>query len=297
MAKGKYVEAMQADIAGILRKGNPKGLSTAFNTLDDLYSVLLSSWTVLFGAPYCGKSELLFELLMNLSNKHGLRHVVFTPETGTPGQVYAELISKKLRKPVYRDVPGAATEAEILNAVPWIHEHFVVVDAEEDPLSVADFLSQVDKVQEDRGQTFHTFSIDPWNELTHPLSDYGGREDRYLEEKLRDIRVHCRKRNRHGFITVHVQNQLKITDSSGSYYPPPSPREIAGGQAWFRRADSMISVWRPPFREGDDESKRNEAQLSIEKAKPKGIGQKGTVSLFYDYKQNRYYEAGGRYAD
>jgi hypothetical protein len=36
----------------------------------------------------------------------------------------------------------------------------------------------------------------------------------------------------------------------------------------------------------------NEVLINIEKAKPKGVSNRGTISLFFDWKKNRYYEEG-----
>ena len=32
--------------------------------------------------------------------------------------------------------------------------------------------------------------------------------------------------------------------------------------------------------------------VNIEKAKPKGVSKRGTISLFFDWKRNRYFEEG-----
>jgi hypothetical protein len=37
---------------------------------------------------------------------------------------------------------------------------------------------------------------------------------------------------------------------------------------------------------------QNQVLINIEKAKPKGVSTRGTISLFFDWKKNRYYEQG-----
>ena len=76
------------------------------------------------------------------------------------------------------------------------------------------------------------------------------------------------------------------------YYPQPTYRQIAGGQAWSRKGMAMISVWRPPEGFQDEHGipvEPNESWVHIQKAKPKGIGT-GMVRLRYNAKEGRYYE-------
>jgi hypothetical protein len=53
-----------------------------------------------------------------------------------------------------------------------------------------------------------------------------------------------------------------------------------------------INIWRPPIflRQDGVAYKDNEVIVNIEKAKPKGSANRGTTSLFFDWKRNRYYE-------
>jgi hypothetical protein len=73
----------------------------------------------------------------------------------------------------------------------------------------------------------------------------------------------------------------------------PMAREAAGGQALLRKAMGWINMWRPPKGLLDDNGMpydENEVIIAIEKAKPKGVAKRGTTSLFFDWKKNRYYE-------
>ena len=75
----------------------------------------------------------------------------------------------------------------------------------------------------------------------------------------------------------------------------PMAREAAGGQALLRKAMTWINMWRPPsgmLNESGMPYRDNEVLINIEKAKPKGVSKRGTISLFFDWKRNRYYEEG-----
>ena len=73
----------------------------------------------------------------------------------------------------------------------------------------------------------------------------------------------------------------------------PMAREAAGGQALFRKAMTWINMWRPAknlLNEYGQPYKENQVLITIEKAKPKGSATRGTTSLYFDWKKNRYYE-------
>ena len=57
---------------------------------------------------------------------------------------------------------------------------------------------------------------------------------------------------------------------------------------------NMLSVWRPPAGIVDEETGEpyldNEVHIIIQKFKPKGVGKRGTVKLYFDAEKNRYYE-------
>jgi hypothetical protein len=58
---------------------------------------------------------------------------------------------------------------------------------------------------------------------------------------------------------------------------------------------TWINMWRPPsgmLNESGMPYRDNEVLINIEKAKPKGVSTRGTISLFFDWKKNRYYEEG-----
>jgi hypothetical protein len=82
---------------------------------------------------------------------------------------------------------------------------------------------------------------------------------------------------------------------------PARPNEWAGGQTWYRRAFTMLLVYRPPEHEMIDFSPFDESGdgyqvgpgemwIQNQKAKPKGSGQLGWARLYYDASKNQVYE-------
>lgn len=265
--------------------GNPRGLNTGFKCLDELYSIKMGSYTFILAAPHHGKSELCFELVFNQAEKKGIKSLIYSPETGSVSDIYAEFIHKYLGKPFYKSIQGSADDSEYYKAVNWIDQHFSIIDSDEKSYS----FDEISKICKDE----QIIVMDPYNEMQHDMSKYFGRQDLYIEDLCGQIRRFCKKNKKHCIQTLHPASQQIVNEKGLRYYPMPMAREAAGGQALFRKAMTWINMWRPAknlMNEYGQPYQENQVLITIEKAKPKGVAVRGTTSLFFDWKRNRYYE-------
>ncbi len=285
--------------------GITRGLYCGFENLHEYYSFKPAGTTYLYGSPFSGKTEFWFEIMMNLTELYGFRHAIYSPESGEPHEIFAELISKRLRKPFYTNLPNHMSKVELIQEKDFIDEYFYIIDPKDSELTIEDFYREVNNIENHYGVKINTTCCDPFNELNHSFEKDNGRQDLYIENRLGHIRKDAFKHQRHNVIITHVADQEPVKMKDGSvYYPPATPRQIAGGQAWFRKAMNMISIWRPSPGMIDKETgapfEENEMWAIIQKYKPKGIGKKGTAKLYFNTIQNRYYEkinGSPRYAD
>jgi hypothetical protein len=182
------------------------------------------------------------------------------------------------------------TETDKAQSEYFIGEHFIVIDPKDDTMSLDDYYEMVDKVEKELDWKFATTTIDPFNEVKH---DFSGRQDLYIEELLGKCRRNARKTQRHNCLITHVRDQPIIEKDGKRFCPMPTPREFAGGQAWFRKGEQMIIVWRPPYGvtrdNGQGTYEANEAIIRIAKEKPKGASKKGDYTFFYNKEMNAYY--------
>lgn len=281
----------------LFAKGMVKGFYCGFEQLYEYYSPLMGGTTYVYANPFSGKTEFWFEVLMSLSELHGMKHAVYSPETGSAEDIYAELISKAARKPFYKQIQGAMGDSDYQRWKEWVGHHFVVIDPQETDLSVKEFYAQVDMIEEDLGIKINTTTTDPFNEMKHDLQDK--RQDLYIEEILGFIRRNAREKKRHNAVITHTASQEIIkdvtVDGKNAYFnPAPNPNKLSGGLAWNRKAMNLLAIWRPPVGVLDPDTnephKENEVHIIIQKYKPKGTGRKGTVRWFFDIHQNRFYE-------
>lgn len=284
-------------------KGVSKGSDVGFKCLSDLYSVKLACTTYLYGSSASGKTEFWFEILINLSQKYGWRHAIYSPETGNPSDIAIELMHKWVGKPFYENLNrdskvNRLTKAEVYRLTAELDQYFYIIDAGSYDFTIPEFYDLVDEIEKEQGVKIHTTLADPINEYRHDLGNMP--RDMYLESILGRIRRNARDKNRHNCLITHVTSQQlqEAKDQNGGtifYYPLPTYRQIAGGESWSRKGDAMIAVWRPPKGMIDPIENRpydgNEVVIAVQKAKPKGIGAVGVARLWFDVQKSRYYEA------
>lgn len=293
------VTEKQTELNELRNNGYQKGHSIGWGFDSLPITIKQGCTTYVAGAPHDGKTEFWLEILINLSVEHKLRHAIYTPETGTVEDIISELCYKYIGKPYIKKMENPMTESERIASEMFIDEYFYIIDPLDDKMTANDFYKIVDKIEIEEGKRIHTTLIDPFNELSHDFSKDEGRQDLYIERILGDVRKNARKTNRHNCVITHVRDQAPITTDNITFFPMATPREIAGGQAWFRKGLLMIIIWRPPYGLNDEFGiayQKNEVKIRVVKSKPKGVSVNGTYTMFYDVIKNAYYMRGNQYS-
>lgn len=284
----------RADIDSVRNESTVRGLPFGHKNFDEHFSYAGGRPLVIYGMPRSGKTEVMFELLIQLSVLHNKKHFILSPETGTVAEVYTELMSKYIGKPIQKkrstteDNKFAMTDTEYEIAYQWVSSHFYVVDMlTELPkgFDIEDVYELKDKIELNSDWDFETVVIDTWLELssTEPIFAH-------VDKVIKAARTHDHRENMTTIFTVHA-NDSKVYFDKGSgkeYYPRPKPQEMSGGRGWFRLGYTIIAVYRP-----DHEiipCEENESWIIFDKVKPKRLGKMGIVSWFWDWKTNRFYE-------
>tara|TARA_R110000868_G_scaffold252451_1_gene509086 strand:+ start:765 stop:1751 length:987 start_codon:yes stop_codon:yes gene_type:complete len=260
---------------------------SGLSSLDEIFKLKKGYPVFIGGAPFSGKTEFAFEIQINTSILYGWKHFIYCGEGGNVEHIYSELLHKYLKKH-YK----YAEEKDKLTAEYFISEHFIIANHDLD-FSVKDFYDTVAEAEAELNIKFDTTLFDPFNDVKEDLQSFGGREDKFLADALKQVRVSSKNNNRIDFIINHIADVRAIIDSNGNRYMPPAlPNEWAGGRTWWRRAFTMILVYRPPtFLTNNDGIPylENETHIIVQKSKPKGVGKVGRASIFWDWKKNRYY--------
>jgi len=285
-------EDVMDSLTTLRREGVKKGAWTGFDSLFDKYSVKKGSTTYIYAGAHQGKSQFGFELMMNLSEYSGWKWAVYTPETGSPTEVFAELLWVYLRKPFLINDHLTATDEETAKAMDFVNKHFYLIDSGLQDLSVEGFYTAVEQIEEDNFITIDGCMVDPFTEIKTDISA-GVRDDIAIGTVLTKIRKHSAEKDYHTIVTVHTKHQQAKYKNGVPYVDKPTMNDIAGGMQWSRKGMMVINVWRCPFGIEDNNGipyEANQVEITVVKAKPKIVGKLGTVTLYYDKMKNRYYE-------
>jgi len=288
------VSTLRESLFNLRHEGVKKGEWTGFESLFDKYSMKRGSTTYIYAGAHTGKSQFTFELIINLAQYSGWKWAIYSPETGSPTDLYAELLWVYLRKPFLVNDRITASEEEADKAIDFISKHFFVVDSGLKDLSIEGFYTAVEEIESRYQTKIDGCVIDPFTEIKTDISS-GVRDDIAIGQVLTRIRKHSSERDYHTIVTVHTKHQQPKYKNGIPYVDVPTMNDIAGGMQWSRKGMMIINVWRCPYGLEDENGipyEPNQVKITVVKAKPKIVGSLGSIYLYYDRMANRYYEAG-----
>jgi hypothetical protein len=282
--------------------GRPRGYPLGFKCLKDYYTILPGKTTYIYGPPFSGKSYLWFEFLINLSEYEGLKNGIFSEEMGKPHEVFWDLVQMVARVNVnYKLYDGSylkISQADYDKACEFVREYFYIISPSNQELSITEFFQMPDVIQSRFKVDINTLTGDPFNEFSVNQHEIRYR-DLWIGDQLKTVRRQSELLNIHTCIINHASDQQKVTKKikdtkqEFEYYPVVTPRELFGGQEWYRKGMGMMSIWRPPVGFPDENgipALENEIWIIIQKSKPRGMGKNGIIKLYLDHAKHRYYE-------
>lgn len=255
--------------------GLPKGASTGWAGVDELYTVGMGQWTVITGTPGSGKSEWLDAMLVNLAESGSWRFAVYSPENYPTETHLAKLCEKRARKPFGNGPTERMSEAEYGKAASWVMDRFIWLTP---ALKTPDELIAT-ALEFDVGNQKLGIVLDPWNTLDHQRG--GMSETDYVSYILTEVTKLCRSANAHVWLVVHPAKMLRNKDGTR---PVPTPYDISGSAHWYNKADNIITVHRDQVQQGQ------EVEIHVQKVRFKHIGHPGLATLRYDKVTGRYFE-------
>lgn len=298
MIEFKAVRGNVVELNKYAAEGHKLGLSTGSKTLDSILSVKRGYPWFIGGLPSHGKTEFTMELLLSWSIRYGWKHCCYFGEGGSVIEVIADLCYKFIGRPYLKTILGHMDDRDREYAHAFIDEHFIFLELEGNEIMYHDFLSSVEEYEKTNQIKFDTVTFDPWNDIHYELKEYGN-VSYWLKDVLKKCREASKKFNRIDILVNHIGDVQPIVDKETGfrYRPKASAEEWEGGRLWPRRAFVMVNIWRPPIflkQEDGEPFTENMSVISVQKAKPKGIGSIGHVVWQWDFKRNRYKECVGQ---
>lgn len=263
-------DKIKDSLLNVWKNGIPKGASTGWSLLDELYTVVSGQLNILTGIASHGKSEWLDALMINLSDRLKWNWVIYSPENYPLELHYTKLFEKLAECKITK----IKDKELISDAARFISDHFHFVDGE-NAYTFDEIFNLVRELK--KTKNIHGVVIDPWNETQHfkprEMSDTN-----YVSYILGEARRFARSNNISFWIVAHP-TKLKKTDKGD--YPVPTMYDISDSAHWYNKADNGIVIYRKEF----------EVEVHVQKVKFKYYGRPGMAKFFYEYDTGKYIEA------
>lgn len=255
------------EVLKILKDGYPKGWKPR-GGLGNLISFHPGYMTIITGIPGHGKSEVLDQLLLQITIDYGIRGGFFTPENWPSAVHIIKMIEKLMGKAFFKlnELEREKARRFLQDKVYWIYP--------DEGFTLDQILEKVRQAVLRHG--IQWFVIDPWNKLEH-IDD----STNYVSRCLDTISNFNKKNGTHSFIVAHP-TKMRMNHDTGKY-DIPGLYDISGSANFYNKADIGMCMYK-------EEQGRN--TLVIQKVKFKFWGQVGQISLSWNQENGRYDEYG-----
>ena len=258
--------------------GLPKGDTTGWPSLDSLYTVGMSQWTLVTGTPNSGKSEFVDALMVNLARRGNWKFWIYSPENQPLELHHAKIIEKYIGKP-FNPGPNQRVDEDDLDAAEaWMDGKFIF--CKPDRPDILSILDESGELATRYSQGKMGIVIDPWNFLEHHRPPHLS-ETEYVSQTLSHVIDRVRAYKIHLWLIAHPAKMQKDRDGK---YPVPTPRDVSGSAHFWNKADNCLTVHR------DQAEGSQEVDIHIQKVRWKHIGRIGVTTLRYDRLTGRYNE-------
>jgi twinkle protein len=238
---------------------------------DNYFKMSFGEWSVVSGIPNSGKSDVLDQVLCNITMRHGFRCAMFSPES-FPYEAHIKRIANKL-------LSKNCNNDDLNSVKDFIEEHFYWVKIDLENLTLKSILDAFKKLVFQKG--INVCVIDPWNMLDHSAQ----RDHSYIGKTLSQLTQFCQQSKTHLFLVAHPR---KI-ESEGGQYKKPTLYDISGSADFFNKAYNGLIVYRNIGQRTEYGS--DSVRIYVEKVKRKENGQLGSFDIAPDFKNGGVYKA------
>lgn len=267
------------------KSGWDSGHYVGFPCFHKHYNMIAGGCTDWTGFPSSGKSELMLELLFNMSEFYGWVNMLFVPDIGKSIEVMAKLIHKYTGKTFIKRYANYIDIQEAFNSCGWLLEHFKIlhktdIKARLTPVELWEYAVEYKK--ENR---LDSVTIDSWKDLFHDYKSHGGNYAQYLSNILPIRNDIAENHGIHCHTIIHPKNPSLTKDMK---IRPPHTFDMEGGAQWANSGKCIISVHREDY-------ESNMTDVYFRKIKPESIGRNTSipVALRFDIIKSRYYYGEG----
>lgn len=262
--------------------GWDNGLYVGFPEFKDKYNMIAGGCTDWTAWPGHGKTELVLELLFNMSSFYDWRHLLYVPDIGKSIEVMAKLIHKFTGKTFIKRYSNYIDIKTAYQSCGWLLDHFKIMHRTDSKARITpvQLWEYAVKVKDEFG--INTVMIDSWKDMNHTYEDHGGSYAKYLSNTLPVRNDIAELHNLHFHTIIHPKQPL-LSGKDRKLYAP-TPNDMEGGAQWNNSGKCIISLFR-------EEYESHVTDIYFRKIKPESVGKTTSipVSLSFDIVKSRYY--------
>lgn len=246
------------EIKAIYNGTMDKGYSTGWQNFDGMLNIKTGNLMVISGHSFRGKSFFLNNLLLNLTNQYGWKHLLFSFEVRV-SKHFKEMAMMRTGKDFEENGYGRLSEKEIEEQSEFLSNHFLFPNTSK-LWTVREIVEEIEAVKKEHD--IKTVVIDPFNRIK---KEHEIRETLFIEEMLGELSTLAKKLD---ILIVFIAHPTK--PQHGFENTAPSLHNTAGSQAWYSICDYGLVVHRKKL-DGGRFSKLT--QIFVDKAKTEDLGQ------------------------
>lgn len=283
------------------KKNLERGFEIGYYSAHEYINLKKGTTSYIYAFPFSGKTSWLFNILMYIAKRYGTKIAIYSPETGSDSALVTFLVQVYLGKKLHGRDGQEATDAEWLEALDFIDNHFVILDpvligVNKITFSAKEMFKQVTIAEREYGWNVEIVVVDPYNLLARGEGEKSKPISEYTLENLSYINQVAEVLDKHIMIAMHLRDEEPIVDkeSGEEYMPKPYPNKIHNGQSVWRAGQLMMGMWRTPT--GAIEKSTGipyepyRTDFFVQKNKMLGAGEVGFFTLYYDVPSQRFYE-------
>lgn len=261
-----------SNMLALKQNGVPKTIkpkSKRFESLNNVFSILMGQLTTVTGIPSHGKSNFIEDYVLALSNDFDYKVSLFSPEH-SPTELHAmNLANKVLGKNSFK-----ASDEEVINYSNWANERIYFTSPSQDETPTWKWLIETFKAQMLRFG-INIFVIDAWNKVILE----GQNEFQEIRKILTQLTAFAQQNNVHIFLIAHPTKMQKIDKSEK--YKIPDLYNVSGSADFRNQTHNGLCVYRD-FEEGVTKVVNLKTKMSFQ-------GEIGAFGTFvYDVSSARY---------
>ena len=256
----------------IFSRGDGKGFTTGYASVDEIYTVAPAQMTVVTGYPSSGKSNFVDQIMVNLARGADWKFAICSFEN-QPETHIARLMEIYTKKRFYEG-RDRMTEQEKDVAFKWVNEHFIFLDHSGEEPSTLDSILERTKVAVKRWGV-RGMVIDPYNYIDMSRKEMS--ETDAISQMLSKVQRFIKNTDLHCWFVAHPAKMSR----SGNDQPRPDGMSISGSMAWWAKTDCGITVHR---------CEGAVVEIAVWKCRFRWVGTQGETTLLYNKTAGTYSE-------